>query len=77
MVVVAQLDGPIDPDRLAAAFAAVVARHDVLNHRIHDEHGIVTMVPTDPDPTVVERVPRARAAEWAAQRIAAPIPRVG
>ncbi len=62
--------GPIDPDRLAAAFASVAAASDVLRTRIHGEAASI-----DPDPVVTEQLVmrRRETSEWARRRAAEPL----
>jgi amino acid adenylation domain-containing protein len=54
-----RLHGPVDPDALASALAAVAGRHDVLRWRIPDDHGQPVAVCDPPGPVplpVVELV---------------------
>ena len=68
------IDGSVDPDAVAEAFAAVVEFADVLNTRII-EHGGVPLVSLDAAAaeTDVVSVSRSEAEAWATARAAVPI----
>ncbi len=77
MALVSHLDGPVDPELLGQAFAAVVASHDALRTRIDDIDGVaVARVPATPESlpsTPVIELDRADVAAWAAARASVPI----
>ncbi|MEQ8842791.1 MAG: amino acid adenylation domain-containing protein [Acidimicrobiales bacterium] len=72
MASVVHIDGPVDHDRLAAAFAQVVAAHDVLRTRVIASGAEATSVQLSAEPASTETMdlPRDDVGEWAARRIA-------
>ena len=76
MARLAHIDGAVDVERLADAFATVVASSDTLRSRIApDEHGATAVTLDDaPATTEVLEVPRADADRWARARAGEVIP---
>ena len=70
MVLMAHIAGPVDPDRLTAAFATVVAASDVLRTQIGTAANGETTVRISHEPAITEVVelPRANAHTWAQTR---------
>ncbi|GAA1655098.1 non-ribosomal peptide synthetase [Catellatospora bangladeshensis] len=66
------LDGPLDSARLAAACAAVVARHEVLRTAFAEADGELRTVPADPVPALVLGEAPADLAEYMRERTSAP-----
>lgn len=74
MAKLSHLDGPVDHERLIAAFADVVGASDVLSARIVDDGGTPMMVPVDESPvTEVIDLDRSRVHAWADERVSVPI----
>lgn len=77
MALVSHLDGPIDPDRLADAFATVVERRDALRTRLGTGptgEPRATVVPAADLPrTQVVAMTRDEVADWARSRVATPV----
>lgn len=74
MVKLSHFDGAVDIDRLVAAFAAVVARSDVLSSRVVDDGSGPAVLPlTESAHTDVAEVARRDALAWAERRLSVPI----
>ncbi|MFW2380621.1 MAG: amino acid adenylation domain-containing protein [Acidimicrobiales bacterium] len=74
MALLSHIDGPVDAERLAAAFAQVVAASDVLRTTIVDSHdGPSVRLSSAPATTELIRLDREQAADWAAQRVIDPL----
>ncbi len=69
MVRLTHIAGPIDPERLAAAFAAVVRSSDALRTQLSTEAGeTIVMIDGRPGSTDIIELPQAEASAWAAAR---------
>ena len=74
MALLTHLDGPIDPDRLADAFARVVSASDLLRTRVSsDDGGTTVRISEEVVPSEVLDVSRADAASWSLARVRDPI----
>ncbi len=74
MALLTHIDGPVDPGRLADAFAAVVAASDALRTRIADDGGTALVrLDAEPQPAEIVDLPRHHARAWAEARVATPI----
>ena len=74
MALLSHLDGPVDVNRLAQAFAAVVAASDVLRTMVSEVDGVATAhVGRRPAVTEVLELDRAAIDAWARARAAVPL----
>lgn len=69
MVLVSHIDGPVDPERLAAAFRTVVEASDVLRTRLDRATGAVQLIPASDVPgSEILQLGREAVDEWARRR---------
>ncbi|MGI9610474.1 MAG: AMP-binding protein, partial [Acidimicrobiia bacterium] len=74
MALLSHIDGPIDVDRLGAAFAQVVAASDVLRTTIVESHaGHSVRLSSAPAITEIIELDRDETSRWAAERVVSPL----
>ncbi|MDH3682243.1 MAG: condensation domain-containing protein, partial [Acidimicrobiia bacterium] len=74
MALLTHLDGPVDPERLAASFELVIAASDVLRTRIVADDGSPRVhLDAEAQPRTILELPRAEAETWARARASTPI----